>query len=145
MAHRATKALAAVLLTALVGCTGLDHVATTPPSGDPLPATDAVITVRFDRPLDPRRVATASVVLTQGEERIPVRAELAGTGDGLVVHPLAPLRPGVSAVLTVESGVRGLGRRASKEPVTASWLVAAPPRGPMTSKSFQLKGSVAPR
>lgn len=137
----------AALLLALVlaGCTSLDPVGSSPEPAAALPTKGAVLEVRWDRPLDPRRAASAPVTLVQGDERIPVTVELAGSGDALVVRPLADLRPGIPAELRVDAGVAGLGRRQSREAVTLRWPVAAKAAAPMRSKSFQLQGSVAPR
>ncbi len=128
----------------LTGCGGLDFVGSTPPANAPLPAGNPAIEVQFEHPVAPASASAVSVVLTQGDERIPIRVAVSGTGDGLRIEPLVALRPGVEARLLVEPGVAGLGRRRSREAVDLRFPVDGAGLIPMKSKSFKLQGGVGP-
>lgn len=149
MASRVAPSAGSWLLLAallLVGCARLEFVGSTPSAGEVLSAGTPAIQVEFDDPLDPATVSAVQVVLTQGEERIPVRVGLGPSGSALLVEPLVPLRPGLEARLLVPEGVPGFGRRRSRAPIELRFPVArstvAP--APMKSRSFQLQGGVGP-
>jgi YD repeat-containing protein len=84
--------------------------ATIPAQGDSAVPLDAVIALRFSRPLDVASVTGASVALTAGVE--PAAAKVVAAEDGRLafVTPNAPLAPGAAYTLTVD-GLTDLSKR----------------------------------
>lgn len=116
---------------------------TRPADGEQWPA-DRPLTVGFDAWLDPDTVRDDVVVLSSGEQAVPLWVEYDPVGRAVVAHAFGGLSPGLGYTLTVDSArLAALGGDAGRQVVSVGFRAGpaegfAPPPTPSDAEMADL-------
>jgi hypothetical protein len=97
----------AITLPTLFNLENPQVASTSPHDGDADVAYDPVISITFDRTMDPSTMSAASFYLTRSGALVPSTLKYSTDGLGWYLYPVDPLEPGATYQATVTGAAKG--------------------------------------